>query len=84
MRRQNQFKQIKSWHGCCTYLDMNNIIYTIANDEDGIEARVALNDNGFAVTLKDTDANEIIGIAIIYKNADDAIAKANEISGIGR
>jgi hypothetical protein len=57
-----------------------NVIHTVTNDEFGIEARVAEITAGFSVTVRDLDADEVVGIAIIYPTADRAIAKANEVA----
>jgi hypothetical protein len=55
------------------------VIVKFANEADGIEAVVAEISQGFSVTLRDTDADEYVGIALIYKNLDLAIAKAKEV-----
>ena len=54
-------------------------IAKFTNDEDGVESYVTEGHLGFHVSIKDTDADEYLGINICYKNVDAAIAKAREI-----
>lgn len=59
---------------------MTNVIATYLNADDGIESRVAHIDSGYSVTIHDVDADEVVGIAIIFKNEADAIKKAQSIA----
>jgi hypothetical protein len=58
------------------------IEYTAVNIDDGLEAVVAKIDRGYSVTLRDTDADETMPVALIFANVEDAIAKADEIAAI--
>lgn len=55
------------------------VIYSAINEMDGVEVRVAEISSGFSVTLRDTDADEVVGIALIYPTAERAINKAKEV-----
>lgn len=57
------------------------ILYTKANEEDGIAARVAARVDGqFAVTLADTDSGDVFPVVFIFSTEAAAVAKADEIA----
>jgi len=58
---------------------MGTIIAHYENTEYGIESFVVTGNESFNVCLKDTDANEFIGIVIKFKDKIHAINKAKEI-----
>ncbi len=59
---------------------MSEVIATLENTEYGIIARVAKIDRGYSVTVYDTDAEAAFPSAIIYPEAERAIAKAKEVA----
>jgi predicted RNA-binding protein with TRAM domain len=56
------------------------VIKEIENKEAGIKVVVAQISSGFSVIVRDTEADESFGIALIYKTAETAITKAEEIA----
>ena len=55
------------------------ILATFKNDEMGIQTTVAAyHKGGFSVALKDTDADEFLGIAPIFKTFEEATAYAEK------
>ena len=59
---------------------MNEVIHTIEFEADGIRIDVTQIARGYSVTMTDTDAGERLPMAHIFKAADLAIAKANDIA----
>lgn len=55
------------------------IITKFTNEEDGMEAVVAKIPSGYSVALRDVDADEYVGFAIIFSTLDAAIAKAQTV-----
>lgn len=49
---------------------------TFKDEELGIEAFVAENAKGYYVSVRDTDANEVIPFGVIFKELKDAINAA--------
>lgn len=58
---------------------MAKILKTFDNKEDGIQSMVVEGDKGYNVVLRDTDAGENVGIALIYTDLDKAIEKAKSL-----
>jgi hypothetical protein len=56
------------------------VLKVFKNEELGLEASVAEVTQGFSVALKDTDANEFVGICRIFKNEDIATDYAKFIA----
>jgi hypothetical protein len=52
---------------------------TFTNTEYGIESQVTPHSKGFAVALRDTDADAYLGEVRIYKTEDDAITYAQKL-----
>ena len=59
---------------------MTKIIATFENVEDGIATFVTVHDLGFAVSLKDIDADEFFGESTVFLNVENAIKRAKSIS----
>lgn len=59
---------------------MTEIIYSVANEEDGIAAEVTAGRFGYHVVLRDTDAGEVVPMAMCFPTLDRAKAKADEIA----
>lgn len=55
---------------------MNNTVATFTNAEYGIEVTVMAVKDGFAVRLRDTDADKYFPATTIYRKKADAIAYA--------
>lgn len=58
------------------------IILTIPNTEDGVEAIVAKIQGGYSVVLRDVDADMIAQTAKIFQTEEDAINYAKQIAGV--
>jgi hypothetical protein len=58
---------------------MIDIIKTFINVKDGLKTYVTKHERGFAVSLKDTDADEFAGITLIYPELKKALADAEKI-----
>lgn len=54
-------------------------LYVSKNVEYGIQSEVYHIRTGYSVHLRDTDADEVCGFSITYKNFDDAITEADRI-----
>lgn len=55
---------------------------TYTNAADGLEAYVTTHRDGFAVSLKDTDAGEFVGLVMIYPTLERADVSAQQAAGI--
>jgi hypothetical protein len=55
------------------------VIETFLNSETQMMSYVSKHVKGFSVTLKDVDADQFVGFAIIYPTLEAAILKAKEV-----
>jgi len=59
--------------------NMNKILKTLENVEYGIEVTIRANHKGYAVKLRDTDADEYLPEIRIYPTLDAAIQYAEKL-----
>ncbi len=57
-------------------MQATEIIAKFTNEEYGITSYAAKIEGGFSVALKDDDADEFVGIVLIFNEKDSAIKKA--------
>ncbi len=58
---------------------MGAVLERFNNDEDGVESLVVVGDRGFHVVLRDTDADESVGVVLIFQDFESAVAKAKTL-----